>query len=171
MQLFIVIGAPSSGGRASPRMMRSSAARASRRASSARKQANAFSCGLRRSICWRCASTTSKGESCLLATRCASSCAGAKLMEVVIAIESRCYQAGALARHVTIPPMRSLIAKIVVALALLYGLAVVGLAWAMHQSPDVFGRVMSHVPGPAMLVLPFETLWMRARGGTLRKGD
>jgi len=67
--------------------------------------------------------------------------------------------------------MRLLIAKIVVALAILYAVAVAGLAWAMHQPPDTFGRVMSHVPGPAMLVLPFETLWMRARSGTLRNGD
>jgi len=69
------------------------------------------------------------------------------------------------------PLMKALIAKILITLAVLYALAVAGLAWAMHQPPDVFGRVMSHVPFPAMLVLPFETIWMRARGGTLHKGD
>jgi hypothetical protein len=67
--------------------------------------------------------------------------------------------------------MNSLIAKIVIVLAVLYAVAVAGLALAMHQPPDTFGRVMSHVPGPAMLVLPFESLWMRARSGTLHKGD
>jgi len=77
----------------------------------------------------------------------------------------------ALAQHVTMPLMKSLIAKILVTLAVLYALAVASLAWAMHQPPDLFGRVMSHVPGPAMLVLPFETIWMRARAGTLHKGD
>jgi hypothetical protein len=43
--------------------------------------------------------------------------------------------------------------------------------WAMHQSPEVFGGVMAKMPMPAMLVLPFETLWMRARGGHLNPGD
>jgi hypothetical protein len=43
--------------------------------------------------------------------------------------------------------------------------------WAMHQSPEVFGSIMANVPMPAMLVLPFETLWMRARAGHLNPGD
>lgn len=46
-----------------------------------------------------------------------------------------------------------------------------GLYWAMCQTPDKFGRYMTHVPPPAMLVLPFETLWMRARAGTVHAGD
>ncbi|HEV2445003.1 MAG TPA: hypothetical protein VGS58_03745 [Candidatus Sulfopaludibacter sp.] len=46
-----------------------------------------------------------------------------------------------------------------------------GLYWAMRQPPDAFGRVMMKVPTPMMLVLPFETLWMRARGGRLSTGD
>jgi peroxiredoxin len=42
----------------------------------------------------------------------------------------------------------------------------------MRQSPETFARVMARVPGPvAFLVLPFETLWMRARAGTLHVGD
>ena len=45
------------------------------------------------------------------------------------------------------------------------------LYWAMCQTPDKFGRFMTHVPMPAMLVLPFETLWMRARAGTVHAGD
>jgi hypothetical protein len=43
--------------------------------------------------------------------------------------------------------------------------------WAMHQSPDEFGAIMAKMPMPAMLVLPFETLWMRARAGHLNPGD
>jgi hypothetical protein len=43
--------------------------------------------------------------------------------------------------------------------------------WAMRQPPEVFGRVMSHMPMPAYFVLPFETLWNRARGGQLAVGD
>jgi hypothetical protein len=41
---------------------------------------------------------------------------------------------------------------------------------AMHQSPEQFGRVMSHMPTPAYFVLPFETLWTRARVGTVPVG-
>lgn len=44
--------------------------------------------------------------------------------------------------------------------------------WAMHQPPEVFGRVMKRVPGPvAFLLYPFETLWLRARAGGLNVGD
>lgn len=43
--------------------------------------------------------------------------------------------------------------------------------WAMHQSPEVFGHVMARMPMPAYFVLPFETLWMRARHGQLNVGD
>lgn len=46
-----------------------------------------------------------------------------------------------------------------------------GLYLAMRQTPDAFGRVMKHVPMPIMLVLPFESLWNRARGGSLHPGD
>src|ERR1700692_3411274 len=43
--------------------------------------------------------------------------------------------------------------------------------WAMHQPPEVFGHVMAKMPMPAYFVLPFETLWMRARHGQLNVGD
>ncbi len=46
-----------------------------------------------------------------------------------------------------------------------------GLAFAMRQPPAVFGRVMAHTPWPAFVVLPFETLWMRARAGALDVGS
>ncbi len=42
---------------------------------------------------------------------------------------------------------------------------------AMSQTPERFGAFMSHVPGPAMMVLPFRPLWMSARAGTLHVGD
>ncbi len=44
-------------------------------------------------------------------------------------------------------------------------------AWAMRQPPEVFGGVMARMPMPAYFVLPFETLWMRARHGHLEVGD
>ena len=44
--------------------------------------------------------------------------------------------------------------------------------WSMHQPPEVFGRVMSRMPGPVVFLLaPFEKMWIRARAGSLRPGD
>jgi len=42
----------------------------------------------------------------------------------------------------------------------------------MRRPPEDFARVMAKVPQPAaFFVLPFETLWLRARAGTLGVGD
>jgi hypothetical protein len=42
----------------------------------------------------------------------------------------------------------------------------------MRRSPEQFARVMAKIPGPIpFLILPFETLWMRARAGTLQVGS
>jgi hypothetical protein len=46
-----------------------------------------------------------------------------------------------------------------------------GIYWAMTRPPDTFGQIMKHVPVPFMIILPFETLWMRARTGALQPGD
>lgn len=43
--------------------------------------------------------------------------------------------------------------------------------WAMHQPPEEFGRVMMHIPGPAYLIIPFETFWNGARAGTVEPGQ
>jgi hypothetical protein len=43
--------------------------------------------------------------------------------------------------------------------------------WAMHQPPEVFGHVMARMPMPAYFVIPFETLWSRARKGHVEPGD
>jgi hypothetical protein len=43
--------------------------------------------------------------------------------------------------------------------------------WAMHQQPESFGRFMSKLPMPAYFVIPFETMWTRARAGTVQVGD
>lgn len=67
--------------------------------------------------------------------------------------------------------MKRILLRIAAVLVVLWLLAVAGLAWAMRQPVETFGRVMSHVPMPAMMVLPFETLWTNARGGKLHVGD
>lgn len=64
-----------------------------------------------------------------------------------------------------------LFAGIAGVLALLYGVLAAALYAAMGQSPERFGAIMSRVPNVAMIVLPFEPLWMRARRGRLRVGD
>jgi len=51
-------------------------------------------------------------------------------------------------------------------------LGFVGFIWnAMHRTPEGFARVMSHLPWEVFLILPFETLWTRARAGTVHVGD
>jgi hypothetical protein len=61
---------------------------------------------------------------------------------------------------------------LVVAFALAgYLTCVLTISWAMRQPPEQFGQVMKHVPWPAFLVMPFETMWTRARAGMLQPGD
>ncbi len=54
---------------------------------------------------------------------------------------------------------------------MVYALLVAGLYSVMRQPPQVFGAVMRHVPMAAMLILPFEPLWLHARAGNLKVGD
>jgi len=57
-------------------------------------------------------------------------------------------------------------------IAALWAVSCVTLYRVMRQSPEHFARVMAKIPGPVpFLLLPFETLWMRARAGTLQVGS
>ena len=56
-------------------------------------------------------------------------------------------------------------------LAILYITATAALYIAMRQPPERFGAIMSRVPMPAMMILPFRPLWMSARAGHLAVGD
>ncbi|MFN7973558.1 MAG: hypothetical protein U0166_14610 [Acidobacteriota bacterium] len=56
-------------------------------------------------------------------------------------------------------------------LALVWAVLTEGLYRAMCQPPERFAQIMKHVPLPMMMVLPFQTLWNRARGGALSVGD
>lgn len=61
------------------------------------------------------------------------------------------------------------------------GICVIAVLWifgcvaiyrVMRRPPESFARVMARIPGPvAFMVLPFETLWLQARAGTLAIGD
>jgi hypothetical protein len=67
--------------------------------------------------------------------------------------------------------MPRFLVRSLIAVLLVYA-AFVAFIWsAMRQPPETFGRVMARMPGVAYLVLPFETLWTRARAGTLHPGD
>ncbi len=61
--------------------------------------------------------------------------------------------------------------KIATALLLAYGMVVLAFYIAMRQKPGVFGRVMSATPNAAFVVLPFKSMWLSARRGSLRPGD
>ncbi len=67
--------------------------------------------------------------------------------------------------------MRSVLLRAAVVLAVLWLVFVGFIAWAMHQPPETFGRVMAKMPVAAYFVLPFETLWTRARAGVLQPGQ
>ncbi len=66
---------------------------------------------------------------------------------------------------------RKLAVKIGAVVVALYLATSAALYWVMRQPPEFFGRVMRHIPTVAMIVLPFEPLWLNARGGHLKVGD
>jgi hypothetical protein len=70
------------------------------------------------------------------------------------------------------PRTKKILLRVSAALVAVY-LSIGGYVWwAMHQSPEQFGRVMMHMPGPVpFLLYPFETMWLRARAGHLNAGD
>jgi hypothetical protein len=69
-------------------------------------------------------------------------------------------------------PRARQITKRILAMLLAVWMVFVGfIFWAMNQPPEKFGAVMKRMPWPVFLVLPFETLWNHARGGTLHVGD
>ena|SRR5215472_6447468 len=61
--------------------------------------------------------------------------------------------------------------KMVIGIVLLYAIICGAALAVMYQTPERFGRVMMHVPGAALVVLPFKPLWFAARSGRLRVGD
>jgi len=63
-------------------------------------------------------------------------------------------------------------AKTLCVLAVLWVLGCAALYRVMQRPPEEFARFMSKLPGPVpFLLFPFETLWLRARAGTLHVGD
>jgi hypothetical protein len=66
---------------------------------------------------------------------------------------------------------KKITATLLVCLFILWAGFVTYIWRAMHRSPEGFARVMSHMPWEIFLVVPFETLWTRARAGTVQIGD
>lgn len=61
---------------------------------------------------------------------------------------------------------------VICALAALWTLGCGLIYNTMRQPPEQFGRAMAKLPGELpFLVFPFETMWMRARAGTVQVGD
>ena len=66
---------------------------------------------------------------------------------------------------------RKFLVRLLLGLLMVYALFTAFIWWAMRQPPETFGRVMARMPGPAYLILPFETMWVNARAGRLTPGD
>lgn len=61
--------------------------------------------------------------------------------------------------------------RFVLAAALLYA-AFIALVYSwMRKPPEAFAANVARLPMPAMIAFPFQTMWLRARAGTLQKGD
>jgi hypothetical protein len=67
--------------------------------------------------------------------------------------------------------LRRWILALAAAAAAIWVVLCAGFYWAMTQPPERFGAIVARTPMPAMIVLPFETLWKRARAGALQPGD
>jgi hypothetical protein len=50
------------------------------------------------------------------------------------------------------------------------GFVAVVYGW-MRRPPEQFAAAMAKMPGPAMLLFPFETMWSNARRGSVDVGD
>jgi hypothetical protein len=68
-------------------------------------------------------------------------------------------------------PSNQTLSIFAIALLLVWAAFLLTISWAMRQPPEKFGRVMSHVPGPAFMLFPFETMWTKARAGNVLPGE
>ena len=41
----------------------------------------------------------------------------------------------------------------------------------MSRPPEVFGAIVAKIPMATLMVVPFQTMWKRARAGNLKPGD
>jgi hypothetical protein len=70
------------------------------------------------------------------------------------------------------PAVRKTVITTVTLLAVLWLAGCAMLYRIMLEPPETFAGFMAKLPGPVpFLLFPFETLWMRARSGTLHSGE
>jgi hypothetical protein len=69
-------------------------------------------------------------------------------------------------------PSKKMLVRTLLVIVVLW---LIGCGWiysVMQRPPERFASVMAKIPGPvAFVVFPFETLWLRARSGTLHTGN
>jgi hypothetical protein len=58
-----------------------------------------------------------------------------------------------------------------ISLAVMYLIFIGAIFYLMRQPPQRFAAAIAKMPGPAFMLIPFETLWFRARAGAVRPGD
>jgi hypothetical protein len=91
--------------------------------------------------------------------------ANLKLLFMLGALRTR------LAKLLMRKPSKQSLSIVAVVLLCLWGSFLLYIGWAMRQPPEKFGRVMSRMPMPAFFLFPFETMWTKARAGTVRPGE
>ena len=67
--------------------------------------------------------------------------------------------------------MLNIALKVILVLLLTYSFLISGFYIAMCQRPEVFSGIMSRTTNLVFMVFPFKTMWLSARGGTLKVGD
>jgi hypothetical protein len=73
--------------------------------------------------------------------------------------------------RVTVRRWMRRLSKVALGVFSVYALFLVAMFIVMCQPPERFGKIMSHVPMPTMMVVPFEPMWNVARGGATRVGE
>ena len=66
--------------------------------------------------------------------------------------------------------MITVIKRILTPILFLYILFVGYIYYRMTRRPLEFAAMMANMPGPVYMMFPFETMWLRARAGTLAMG-
>ena len=78
----------------------------------------------------------------------------------------------AIKQFVTNPAAIKAVITTCILLAVLWVIGCGALYRIMLRPPEAFAGFMAKLPGPVpFLLFPFETLWLRARSGTLHPGD
>jgi len=67
--------------------------------------------------------------------------------------------------------MKKWIVRALVVLVLAYVAAIGWVYYIMRLPPARFAKQFARLPMASMMMLPFESMWMRARAGTLNTGD